>query len=300
MREQILHILKYFALFSHPLTVDELYQFLPFKCQRFEFEQELAQMIEIGEIKKHGQYFQRKNDPNFRNIRIQKEERAIAIINKSHVYAGIIARFPFVQSIAISGSVSKLSAGKDADLDFFIVTTKDRLWICRTLLHLFKKLTFISGHEKFFCMNYFVDDAHLELPFQNFYTALELRTLIPIFGLRQHKKLQSANIWTDGQLPNHGGEPLHKVSEVNPFKPFKPLIELVLNLLFPGFINRWLMLLTDWKWRRKFASLNLSDEEYDQALMTRPYLSKNHPHNFQKRVQEAMESEDGMEKNVYA
>ena len=300
MKEEILHILRYFALFKHPLTKVELHQFLGVECAQDELNRNIQTMAELGEIKIIGGFIQRNEDQDFTKLRIGKQERALDLIKKSRGYSRIIARFPFVRSVSISGSVSKLSVGEDADLDFFIVTASERLWICRTLLHLFKKLTFITGHENFFCMNYFVDDANLRLPFENFYTALELQTLIPGFGNNTYEELKNSNPWTTKYLPNHEGKPLASVAEIKHTALGKKLLEALFNLFFPRLINQWLMRLTDWKWRKKFAPLNLSDQEYDQALMTRIHISKNHPHDFQKRILEAMEKEDGMEKNVYA
>ena len=264
-----------------------------------QLQMEIEVLREEGEIVFHNKYLQRSVDEDLSVLRTQKEKRALEMIEGSSIYTRIISKFPFVRSVSISGSLSKLSAGPNADLDFFIVTAKDRLWTCRTLLHIFKKLTFITGHQNFFCMNYFVDEAHLSLPFESFYTALELQTLIPVYGNTMHNRLKIENNWTSQYLPNHTGEPLVRTSEVFTKSWVKAFLEMVLNLVFPKLINRWLMHLTDWKWRRKFSSLKLSEEEYDQAMLTRLYISKNHPHNFEKKVLEAMADSDSLKQNVY-
>ena len=302
MKESILHILRYFALFKHPLTADELHQFMNTTATPAELLLEIESLIEVGDIIKRGRHLQRPTDPDYSELRKNKEKKAREMISQSAGYARIISKFPFVKSIAISGSLSKLSAGADADYDFFIVTSSNRLWISRTLLHIFKKFTFITGHQNCFCMNYFVDEAHLKLPFENYYTALELKTLIPIYGTDVHDRMQQANAWSKQFLPNHSGKPLTNIDEIASNSILKRSVESIVNLISPRSINRWLMQLTDWKWRKKFASLNLSDQEYDRAIMTRIHISKNHPHDFQKRVLEAMEDTNTAErnKNVYA
>src|SRR5690606_18040183 len=95
--------------------------------------------------------------------------------------ADIIAGFPFVRGVYISGSLSKGYADEQSDIDFFIVVEKKRLWICRTLLHLFKKLTFLINRQHSFCMNYFLDESMLCLEEQNIFTATELYTLVPVY-----------------------------------------------------------------------------------------------------------------------
>ncbi len=302
MKESILHILRYFALFKHPLTADELYQFLNTTATPAGLHLEIESLIEAGDIIKRGRHFQRSTDPDYSELRENKEKKALEMIRQSAGYARIISKFPFVKSVSISGSLSKLSAGAEADYDFFIITSRHRLWISRTLLHVFKKLTFISGHQNCFCMNYFIDEANLELPFENYYTALELKTLIPVYGTTIYDRMQQTNAWTKQFLPNHSGNPLAKIAEIPSNFLLKRFVESIVNLIFPKSINRWLMQLTDWKWREKFASLNLSDQEYDQAIMTQIHISKNHPHDFQKRVLEAMEDTNSAErkKNVSA
>src|SRR6266478_4413244 len=93
-----------------------------------------------------------------------------------------LSRFPYVTGVGISGSLSKMDAREKADFDFFIVTKANRLWIARTIMHLFKKLTFITGKQHLYCMNYYLDEKALQLRDQNIYTAVEAITLIPVSG----------------------------------------------------------------------------------------------------------------------
>ena len=59
----------------------------------------------------------------------------------------------------MSGSLSKHFADEKSDIDFFIITSANRLWIARTCMHLFKKVSYIAGKQHWFCMNYYVDEA---------------------------------------------------------------------------------------------------------------------------------------------
>ena len=49
-------------------------------------------------------------------------------------------------------------------------------------MHLFKKLTFLTGRQHYYCMNYFVDEAALEVNNKNIFTAMEVKTLLPAAG----------------------------------------------------------------------------------------------------------------------
>ena len=68
--------------------------------------------------------------------------------------------------------------------------------MARTIMHLFKKFTFLAGRQHWFCMNYYVDEDGLEIKEKNIYTAVELVTVMPMRGDTIFKDLISANKWT--------------------------------------------------------------------------------------------------------
>jgi hypothetical protein len=58
----------------------------------------------------------------------------------------------------------------------------------------------------------------------------------------------------------------------------------MINLLFPKQLNLFLMNFTDKLWRLKWERKGYPMKDYDLAMKTRWYVSKNHPHNYQKKV----------------
>src|SRR6202022_4223033 len=90
-----------------------------------------------------------------------------------------------------------------SDIDFFIITKANRLWIARTLMHLFKKLTFLTGHQGWYCMNYYVDEEALQIEEKNIFTATELITLLPVCGNGTMEEFFRANNWASSYFPNY-------------------------------------------------------------------------------------------------
>ena len=88
----------------------------------------------------------------------------------------MLFQFPFVRGVFISGSLSKRCAAEKEDVDYFIVTSANRLWIARTIMHLYKKLTYLRGRQDRYCMNYFIDEEALEIKEKNIFTAVEMIT----------------------------------------------------------------------------------------------------------------------------
>lgn len=167
---------------------------------------------------------------------------------------------------------------------FFIITEYNRLWICRTLLHLFKKLTFIVRAQHRFCMNYFIDTAALSLEEQNIFTATELASMIPLHGSILYKQLNTANNWANNYFPN-GYRPFILTGGIDDSKSIsKSIWERFINLLNPHTVNQRLMNITDKRWKNKWARKNYPMADYSIAFKTTLHISKNHPANHQKRV----------------
>lgn len=285
VKEAALQVLQYYALFSYPLTAEEAYGSCTKNCSLNRFAHAINELHTNGKINKMGAFY--SIQPNIEQL-IERRKQGNNIALKKYlkaVKAGhIINNFPFVRFVGISGSISKGYAEPDSDFDFFIVTAQNRLWICRTLLHLFKKITFLANAQHRFCMNYFIDTFKLELDEHNIFTATELASIIPLHGSQVYKQLQMENKWVYNYFPN-GYKPFIAFGSINDGRNiFKRFLEGILNILKPQLLNKWLMNLTNNRWRKKWAKKNYPMDDYNLAFKTTIHVSKNHPANHQKRV----------------
>lgn len=279
-----LQCLLYFGIFKYPLTLAEIHQFNPCKASLDDVQNSMERLIAAGKTFQYKHYFLTEDEEVWIEKREQGYNKAIELLNQSGKYVSVIASFPFVEGIAISGSLSKFSITDEPDIDYFIVTTANRLWIARSFLHLFKKLTFLIGHQHYYCMNYFIDTQALSLQQRNPYTAIELVTLIPVYNRNLIQELMAQNKWVSDFLPNHQG-PDNSDYLINKKKSIgKSFMEWVLNVLFPKSLNTAFMKITDRKWRKKWQGAGFSPSEYDRALQTETHVSKNHPVDYEKLV----------------
>jgi hypothetical protein len=67
---------------------------------------------------------------------------------------------------------------------------------------MYKRL-FLKGSHKHFCVNYFIDEDHLEIEEKNLFTATELATVLPLYGSQQYTKLIKTNRWLKSFFPNY-------------------------------------------------------------------------------------------------
>lgn len=279
----IRRIIQYFAVFNFPLTLDEIHYFHSGDKEKGAIAQVLAEMLHEGQVQQSGEYyFGVSCSPDC----IEKREAGWALAQKmlpgARRAGKLIAWFPFVKFVGISGSLSKGYARKGTDFDFFIVTAPNTLWICRTLLHLFKKITFLFGAQHCFCMNYFIDQNHLELEEKNMFTQIELATLIPLNNPNLFRYFLLKN-----DLPNSSKLALNVPAESYLVTYEKLFLKPRNSWLQP--LNLLLMRLTDAKWRKKWRKRNFPEDEYGLCFKTTPYISKNHPKNYQKRILELID-----------
>jgi hypothetical protein len=134
--------------------------------------------------------------------RIQHARRNERLHRKARWVGLFIYTFPFVRGVYLSGSLAKDGAtGEDDDLDFFILTKKDRVWSAKLLLIAFKKV-FLLNKEKYFCINFLMGEGHLELAKDNLYYAVEAATLVPLANAGLLHDFYAANPMVQTHFPN--------------------------------------------------------------------------------------------------
>jgi predicted nucleotidyltransferase len=288
VKENILATLAYFDIFNYPLTSGEIYLFLKNKYEQDEFELALKCLTGTRSIYQFSTFYSLKNDYSLIARRCAGNKKAAEMIKIAGKISDILIRFPYVRAIAISGSLSKNFADENSDIDLFIITAKNRLWIARTLMHAFKKLTFLVNKQDYFCMNYYIDEEQLEIVEKTLYTAIEVVTLIPLQGDSTIESFYAANAWTREYLPNK----IMRISSAKPLKPslFKTLIENLFNSRFGDALDNLLMKITAGRWIKKTLLKKLNSKGAVMSLDVNKHYAKPDPKNFQSRLLQQYEN----------
>ena len=280
----ILRLLAYFDIFHYPLTKNEIRQFLPEFLSETRLDAILQFMLINDTIFLYNDFYSLNDNPLLAYRRRDGNLRAKNLTPKAYAIGRFLYRFPFVRAIAISGSLSKDFADEKADIDFFIITKANRLWIARTIMHLFKKLTFLTGHQHYFCMNYYLDEEALLIQEQNIFTAIEIRTLLPVCGEQLHNKFLERNSWaseffrSSGTLQTAGG----KKPDVKPW--YRSFAEWIFNNKPGDYLDDWLMGVTTRRWQRKNIKGKRNKNGRTMNLITGKHFSRSNPGAFQEKV----------------
>jgi hypothetical protein len=171
----------------------------------------------------------------------------------------------------------------DSDVDYFIITHPNRLWVTRLLLMMFKKV-FLFNSRKVFCINYFVDTETLEIEEKNIFTATELATLIPTYGKELYDELYNKNSWIRDFYPNFPKRD-NKIISSKQNSLIQKVFEKILSNSFGDKLDDFAMSLFEKSNHKKYSDYNSKD--FKVAFKTSKRESKHHPKFFQKRVLEA-------------
>jgi predicted nucleotidyltransferase len=282
IKENILEALAYFDLFDYPLSRAEIYLFLKNKYDYEVLDDALKCLLDGGIIHQFDKFYTLKNDHHLVVRRNEGNKKAAELIKTAEKVGSLLIHFPYVRGIAISGSLSKNYADENSDIDLFIITAKNKLWIARTIMHCFKKLTFLANKEHLFCMNYYIDEEQMEIAEKNMYTAIEIGTLIPLQGDTVFEQFYNANAWTREYLPNKN----MRLARAKPVKAtfFKQLFESAFNNLAGNKIDNMLMKITGSRWHKKTQQKKLNSHGVIMGMDTGKHYAKPHPENFQSKL----------------
>ena len=282
IKENILATLAYFDIFNYPLTSGEIYLFLKNRYDQSEYEDAIKCLVGSRSIYQFDRFYSLKNDYSLITRRHSGNKKAAELIKIADRVSNMLIKFPYVRGIAISGSLSKNFADENSDIDLFIITKANRLWIARTLMHAFKKLTYLVDKQDYFCMNYYVDEQQLEIVEKTIYTAIEIVTLIPLQGDAQFEQFYSSNAWTRHYLPNK----IMRVSSAKPVKNswLKTIFETAFNNALGNTIDNTLMKITAGRWLKKTAMKKLNAKGKVLALDVDKHYAKPDPRNFQNKL----------------
>ena len=282
LERSILKVITYFDLFNYPVSKEEIAFFLDHPASSTDISFIIDQLVDKQYLFNFDEFYTLQDNPALLERRVKGNLRAKFLLEKADKISRFLYRFPFVRGIGISGSLSKKFADEKADIDFFIITSPNRLWIARTFMHLFKKLTFLVGRQHYFCMNYYVDEQALRIEEQNIFTATELITLMPVCGNGVMDNFFRANDWAINYFPNyitrnsgrsHSGKGL-----------VKKISEWMFNNRLGDRLDNYLMKVTARRWKQKEEEWRLNMRGVRMGLKTDKHFSKPNPVHFQKQV----------------
>ncbi|CAN5571931.1 hypothetical protein BH10BAC4_BH10BAC4_26470 [soil metagenome] len=276
--KSILLSLLYFDIFHYPLKESEIIEFSPHPLTGT-WQSALITLIERRIIYSIDGFYLLSDDPGLVARRVAGNQLANRKMKAARIFSKIVSMFPFVRAVMLSGSISKGYMDKKSDIDYFIITEKNRLWVVRGAMAIFRRVFLFNSH-KYLCTNYFIDSDHLKVGENNIFSAIEASTLLPMYGKKYVSDFQAANEWCQAYLPNHKFENRLEDGSGNFFKKVfeKILPARLLDRLDDRFMKKSI---SRWK---DYYSHSMSEHDFSIAFQSDVYVSRSHPGFYQRKV----------------
>ena len=195
MREQLIEVLIWAAVFEHPLSTQEVHRYLSVNTDIDEVKLALSSHPEI--ISSNGRWHLSivPSDPEILN---QRQLNSKKHLNEVEEALSILCRSSAVEGVAITGSVAAGVNDENGDVDILIIAKAGHLWRVRALaIHLQHQH---KGGMRI-CPNMVLDQRNLKLR-PSKYAAREMAMMIPIKGRHSLLSLLNENPWWNEILPN--------------------------------------------------------------------------------------------------
>ncbi|MCL5784782.1 MAG: DUF5457 domain-containing protein [Patescibacteria group bacterium] len=215
MEKAILKTLIYADLFDYPLTIYEIHKWLiDKKVTLRQIEKTLGKLVQSKKCKMQSDYYFLKKKNGLISQRRRREEQSAKYLRKVRALSQILKIIPWIKLVGISGGLAVNNAGKTDDIDLFIITSKNRLWVSRLLalgllsLTRQKRKVGEKGRRAAgkLCVNILLEEDKLEQANKDIFTAheiLQMKVLWQRGGI--YEKYLEDNQWVFKYLPNWVG-----------------------------------------------------------------------------------------------
>lgn len=203
----LLKTIIYADIFEYPLTILQIKYYAIGKYSEAQLKVSLEQLSCIEHFK--GYYFLKGKKYLVAQRRRRAQESYIKM-RKVKKAARLLSLIPTIYMIGLSGSLSMKNARKDDDIDFFIITRENTLWITRLCSSIILTVVGMRRQKNAYCvknkicLNFLISENELLIPGsrRNLYIAHEVAQVVPLYNKRgTYERFIYSNTWIKKYLP---------------------------------------------------------------------------------------------------
>src|SRR3990167_257371 len=166
MQKEILRVFEYFYFFSYPINFKTIKKYLGVKINDKRLKKEVNRLVKLKKItfKRNlytlGEYNKGKleiTQKKLNNFRFRS-------------YLKLISMFPQIKLVGLSGSAAMNNAKPTDDIDLFIISSTNRIWIARLVCLVIasfigiKRSRIEKDASNKVCLNLFFDEKNIKTP----------------------------------------------------------------------------------------------------------------------------------------
>lgn len=185
MKSTLTDTLILFSIYRRLATQEELYRY-QYKTNISRSDIHQAALAVPGVIYRDGFYGFESEFQELWEVRQEKDRETLRRYRKIQRYGKFLISMPFIRGVFVAGSLTFSSGNpsKSSDIDLFVVTADQYIWIARLGITL---LTHILGirrrgeyDENLFCLNHYITESQMYRSDHDMYSALLYSDYLPI------------------------------------------------------------------------------------------------------------------------
>ncbi len=215
MENAILKTIIYADIFDYPLTLFEIHKWLiKKKLNLRQVESTLAKLVKSEKLKLHKGFYFLPRREKLVAIRKRRALQSRKYFQKVKIVAYLLKLNPWIKLVGISGGLAMENAEKTDDIDLFLITAKNRLWLSRILTLVLLSFTgqrrSVNDSKKNaagkLCPNIFIEEDQLSQASKDLYLAHEVLQMHLLWQRDNiYGKYLEDNEWAFEFLPNWVG-----------------------------------------------------------------------------------------------
>jgi hypothetical protein len=195
-RDAILQTVALPHYFASAFDREQVFRYLQVRLSREDFAAALQDLVRAGLLsEKRGCLYAREVDGDGESRQAWSRD----LFRRHAQRLRTLSRFPWVRFMGLTGANAFESCRQEDDLDLFVVTAPERLWLTFLAMIVFSRSV---GLRDLFCINYLVDEDHLRISHESYYTAVQLMSMVPLVDRGVSVRLLRENRWVFEYLPN--------------------------------------------------------------------------------------------------
>lgn len=241
--QAILFTIHYFDTYQYPPTFFEVWRYLySWQATIDHVILRLDELIRIGEIEeKNGFYFLPGNS-HYLTTRQERYDISEKLWLKAVKAARILSYLPFIKSVIVNNSLARFNCDKNSDIDFLIITEKNKIWTVKSLSSFLLLMFGKKRHGKKVagrvCLSMYLSESSMNIDYlmpegKEFFLPFWIAENAPILDYNKtFQKYKKENEWVKKYLPNSS----HFITDyfINFKKPFlakitRTIFEIVLK-----------------------------------------------------------------------
>lgn len=252
LEKSIIKTIAYFDVFNFPLTTLEIWKWLYRPHEKYTLQQVREALASsdwlLSRLSLQEGFFSLKNRDNIYLLRKQNNNWAERKFRKTVSMVKIFRYLPFVRMVAVCNNLSYSNSRESSDIDLFVISRKNQIWLARFFCLLILKIFHLRPHAEDrrdkFCLSFFIDESYLNMQTvmlgqHDVHFVYWFAQFLPVYDPdKLYDKLLAANHWYVEYLPNiYANKFVNKVEQTFLSKRVGQIINFLVQ---PPVIANWL------------------------------------------------------------